>query len=237
MHCVIHILIHKHSFFLLQFMINMTEQITNQQSPLERMVDELSQEGKNALIKIGLNWHNIVGSYGSYVNRSILIESLKQERPWTANKLLGGSGVGRNGVVYEFIPMLEKYQLAVTDTGGRYVKHMLTPVGYEVIRLMCMSCLRCNNTRMCQSCIETPGFANSRGEYIQCTHVFASECLEPHDETNSSHYDGESCWSCQPNDEPCTKCTDRRLHCYSCSGRLECNSCDDVNQIPERTLQ
>ena len=222
-------------------MINMTEQITNQQSPLERMVDELSQEGKNALIKIGLNWHNIVGSYGSYVNRSILIESLKQNEPWTANKLLGGSGIGRNGVVYEFIPMLEKYELAVTNTEGRYVKHMLTPVGYEVIRLMCECCTRCNNTRMCQPCINSPGKAtNSHGQHVLCTHTYASECTEVHnfdDPDQGSHWDGESCWSCQPDDDTCTKCEDRRLYCYSCSGTLECASCNDVSNIPERALQ
>ena len=219
----------------------MSEQITNQQNPLEEMVSTLSPEAKTALIKIGLNWHNIVGSYGSYVNRSILIESLKQTQPWTANKLLGGGGVGRNGVVYEFIPMLEKYGLATVNSEGRYTKYTLNPVGYEVIRLMCMSCLRCDNTRECQKCLgPNPGFETDRdGEFVRCTHTYASSCTEPHNvgDLTTTNYDGESCWNCEPDNHICTKCVERRTICYSCNGALECNSCNDINNIPEDNLQ
>jgi hypothetical protein len=136
MYCVIHILIHKHSFFLFQITINMSEQITQQsQNQFEEMINNLSPEAKTILIKISLNWQNIVGAFGSYVNTSSLEIAHKAKEPWSANKLTD-NGRGRNGVVYELIPMLEKYNLIIKNINKNYTVYMLTDLGKEVIGAM-----------------------------------------------------------------------------------------------------
>ena len=136
MYCVIHILIHKHSFFLFQITINMSEQITQQsQNQFEEMISNLSPEAKTILIKISLNWQNIVGSFGSYVNTSSLEIAHKAQVPWSANKLTD-QGRGRNGVVYELIPMLTKYELVIINNEQNYKVYMLTDLGKEVIGAM-----------------------------------------------------------------------------------------------------
>ena len=136
MYCVIHILIHKHSFFLFQITINMSEQITQQsQNQFEEMISNLSPEAKTILIKISLNWQNIVGAFGSYVNTSSLEIAHKAKEPWSANKLTD-NGRGRNGVVYEFIPLLEKYNLVIKNVQKNYTVYMLTDLGKEVIGAM-----------------------------------------------------------------------------------------------------
>jgi hypothetical protein len=136
MYCVIHILIHKHSFFLFQITINMSEQITQQsQNQFEEMISNLSPEAKTILIKISLNWQNIVGAFGSYVNTSSLEIAHKAKEPWSANKLTD-NGRGRNGVVYELIPMLEKYNLIIKNINKNYTVYMLTDLGKEVIGAM-----------------------------------------------------------------------------------------------------
>ena len=136
MYCVIHILIHKHSFFLFQITINMSEQITQQsQNQFEEMISNLSPEAKTILIRISLNWQNIVGSFGSYVNTSSLEIAHKAKVPWSANKLTD-DGRGRNGVIYELIPMLEKYELVIINNERNYKMYMLTDLGKEVIGAM-----------------------------------------------------------------------------------------------------
>ena len=137
MYCVIHILIHKHSFFLFQITINMSELLKKIESELqfEEMISNLSPEAKTILIKIGLNWQNIVGSFGSYVNTSSLELAHKAQRPWSANKLTD-QGRGRNGVVYELIPMLEKFELVIINNQQNYKVYMLTDLGKEVIGAM-----------------------------------------------------------------------------------------------------
>ena len=136
MYCVIHILIHKHSFFLFQITINMSEQITQQsQNQLDTIIDNLSPEAKTILIKIGLRWSWIVGSFGSYVNKSSLEKAYKAERPWSANKLTE-QGRGRNGVIYELVPLLKKYELVIVNNERNYTMYMLTEVGKEVIGAM-----------------------------------------------------------------------------------------------------
>ena len=136
MYCVIHILIHKHSFFLFQITINMSEQITQpSQNQFEEMISNLSPEAKTILIKISLNWQNIVGSFGSFVNTSSLEIAYKAKEPWSANKLTD-QGRGRNGVIYELIPMLEKYELVIINNERNYKMYMLTDLGKEVIGAM-----------------------------------------------------------------------------------------------------
>ena len=136
MYCVIHILIHKHSFFLFQITINMSEQITQQsQNRLDTMIDNLSPEAKTILIKIGLKWSYIVGSFGSYVDTDTLEKAYKAEGPWSANKLTD-HGRGRNGVINELIPLLEKYGLVIVNNERNYTMYMLTEVGKEVIGAM-----------------------------------------------------------------------------------------------------
>ena len=133
MYCVIHILIHKHSFFLFQITINMSEQITQQsQNQFEEMISNLSPEAKTILIKISLNWQNIVGSFGSYVNTSSLEIAHKAKGPWSANKLTD-QGRGRNGVIYELIPLLKEYELVTVNNERNYTMYMLTEVGKEII--------------------------------------------------------------------------------------------------------
>lgn len=114
-------------------MINMSEQIT--QTPTEELINNLSPEAKTILIKIGLNWKNVVGSYGSYVNWSCLEIACKAQRPWSANKLTE-KGRGRNGVVYELIPLLEEYNLVIKNINQNYTVYMLTDLGKEVIAAM-----------------------------------------------------------------------------------------------------
>ena len=136
MYCVIHILIHKHSFFLLQLTINMSEQITQQsQNQFEEIINNLSPEAKTILIKIGLNWKNIVGSFGSYVNWDCLEIAYKAKEPWSANKLTD-KGRGRNGVVYELIPLLEEYNLVIKNINQNYTVYMLTDLGKEIVGAM-----------------------------------------------------------------------------------------------------
>ena len=136
MYCVIHILIHKHSFFLFQITINMSEQITQpSQNQFEEMISNLSPEAKTILIKISLNWQNIVGSFGSFVNTSSLEIAYKAKEPWSANKLTD-QGRGRNGVIYELIPMLEKYELVIINNERNYKIYMLTDLGKEIIGAM-----------------------------------------------------------------------------------------------------
>ena len=133
MYCVIHILIHKHSFFLFQITINMSEQITQQsQNQLDTMIDNLSPEAKTILIKIGLRWSYTVGPSGSYVNTSSLEKAYKAEGPWSANKLTD-QGRGRNGVIYELIPLLKEYELVTVNNERNYTMYMLTEVGKEII--------------------------------------------------------------------------------------------------------
>jgi hypothetical protein len=114
----------------------MSEQITQQsQNQFEEMISNLSPEAKTILIKIGLNWQNIVGAFGSYVNRSSLWRAHKAQVPWSANKLTD-QGRGRNGVIYELIPMLEKYELVIINNERNYKMYMLTDLGKEVIGAM-----------------------------------------------------------------------------------------------------
>ena len=101
----------------------------------EEMINNLSPEAKTILIKIGLNWKNTVGSFGSYVNISSLELAHKAQRPWSANKLTD-QGRGRNGVIYELIPMLEKYELIIINNQQNYRTYMLTHLGKEVIGAM-----------------------------------------------------------------------------------------------------
>jgi hypothetical protein len=114
----------------------MSEQITQQsQNQFEEMINNLSPEAKTILIKISLNWQNIVGAFGSYVNTSSLEIAHKAKEPWSANKLTD-NGRGRNGVVYELIPMLEKYNLIIKNINKNYTVYMLTDLGKEVIGAM-----------------------------------------------------------------------------------------------------
>ena len=63
-----------------------------------------------ALAKIGATWKEYAGAFGSLVYNSIIIKMLKQDRPWSVNKLTF-KGQGRNGVVYTLLPMLKTYHL------------------------------------------------------------------------------------------------------------------------------
>ena len=114
----------------------MSEQITQQsQNQFEEMISNLSPEAKTIIIKIGLNWQHTVGSFGSYVNTSSLVLAHKAKEPWSANKLTE-EGRGRNGVVYELIPMLEDYELIIINNERNYKMYMLTDLGKEVIGAM-----------------------------------------------------------------------------------------------------
>ena len=114
----------------------MSEQITQQsQNRLDTMIDNLSPEAKTILIKIGLKWSYIVGSFGSYVDTDTLEKAYKAEGPWSANKLTD-HGRGRNGVINELIPLLEKYELVIVNNERNYTMYMLTEVGKEVIGAM-----------------------------------------------------------------------------------------------------
>jgi len=111
----------------------MSEQIT--QTSIDELVNSLSPEAKTILIKIGLNWKNIVGSFGSYVNWSCLEIAYQAKEPWSANKLTN-KGIGRNGVVYELIPLLEKYNLVIKNINQNYTVYMLTDLGKEIVGAM-----------------------------------------------------------------------------------------------------
>ncbi len=114
----------------------MSEQIIQpSQNQFEEMISNLSPEAKTILIKIGLNWQNIVGAFGSYVNKSSLELAYKAQRPWSANKLTD-QGRGRNGVIYELIPLLEKYELVIINNERNYKIYMLTDLGKEIIGAM-----------------------------------------------------------------------------------------------------
>ena len=54
---------------------------------LEQMISSMSPEGQMALAKIGVTWKEYAGAFGSLVYNSVIVKMLKQDRPWSANKL------------------------------------------------------------------------------------------------------------------------------------------------------
>jgi len=118
---------------------------------LEQMITSMSPEGQMTLAKIGVTWKEYAGAFGSMVYNSILIKMLKQDRPWSVNKLTH-RGQGRNGVVYTLLPMLKTYHLVEEVGGMRYSRYILNDIGKEVMRVMMHSCSICNQTRECSRC-------------------------------------------------------------------------------------
>ena len=179
---------------------------------LEQMISSMSPEGQMALAKIGVTWKEYAGAFGSLVYNSIIVKMLKQDRPWSVNKLTF-KGQGRNGVVYTLLPMLKTYQLVEEVGGMNYSRYMLNDTGKEVMRAMMHSCTACNQTRECSRCWQ--GLEYTKGENGQ---LQGKEC---NSRVNENH-----------NIETCRNCNDfGHQLCYTCHGTNKCHYCVSDDEI------
>ena len=203
----------------------MNEQIIAQtaEAKYDRMLEQMSAEAKNTLIKMGASWVDIVGSSGSWVSKRQLGKAMEQESPWTANKLTD-RGRGRNGVTWSLIPLLKSYNL-VTVINGTHTRYMLNPIGKEVLSAMLYNCSFCNTTRECQC---EDGLSHHHDGTIQtCSHINRQDCqyCDGSGRSNDGDYDCRRCTVGQ-----CEYCDDQRnRYCYSCKGSMICNHCKGVD--------
>ena len=175
----------------------------------QQMISSLSHEAVFAMLKISMTWPDIVGSSGSWVSKDQLRKMLRQERPWSANKLTN-NGCGRNGIIWSLIPMLKKNNLVIVHPGFHFTRYELTEVGTEVIRAMVWNCSNCNNTRECDFC-------NSGVSEYQCSHY--SLTFEEMKELTQEQMT-----------ERCATCNDEgKQICTRCRGTLICHSCIQEN--------
>ena len=179
---------------------------------LEQMISSMSPEGQMALAKIGMTWKEYAGAFGSLVYNSVIVKMLKQDRPWSANKLTE-NGQGRNGIIYTLLPMLKTYQLVEEVGGMNYSRYMLNDTGKEVMRAMMYSCTMCNQTRECSRCWQ--GVEQRKNEEGQ---MQGYEC-------NSNRYENH-------NIETCRNCNEfGHQLCYTCRGTNKCHYCVSDDEI------
>jgi len=208
---VIHILIleHHYFFFYYNIAINMSQQETV--TTLEQLITQMSPEGQMALAKIGVTWKDYAGYYGSLVPNDVLIRMLKQNLPWSANKITQ-QGQGRNGVLFTLLPMLKDQGLVEEVDGKNYTRYSLTNTGKEVMRAMLYVCTSCNQTRECSRCWQ--GVEFDRDENGQVQGVVCRDTKPGHDI------------------KTCEYCNEfGHQLCYSCQGKNICQHCISDDEI------
>lgn len=179
---------------------------------LEQVISSMSPEGQMALAKIGATWKEYAGAFGSLVYNSIIIKMLKQDRPWSVNKLTF-KGQGRNGVVYTLLPMLKTHHLVEEVGGMSYKRYILTDTGKEIMRVMMYSCTMCDQTRECSRCWQGLQYTEDevgRKQGIECSRNRLSE-----HNTNECQYCNEF----------------GHQLCYTCHGTNKCQYCISDDEI------
>ena len=180
---------------------------------LEQMITSMSPEGQMALAKIGATWKEYAGAFGSLVYNSIIIKMLKQDRPWSVNKLTF-KGQGRNGVVYTLLPMLKTYHLVEKVEGMRYSRYMLNDIGKEVMRVMMYSCTVCNQSRECPRCWKGLQYTKDDEGRMQSHKCNRTRNLEYH------------------RIDECRYCNEfGHQLCYTCDGTNKCQHCISDDEI------
>ena len=181
---------------------------------LEQMITSMSPEGQMALAKIGATWKEYAGAFGSLVYNSIIIKMLKQDRPWSVNKLTF-KGQGRNGVVYTLLPMLKTYHLVEEVGGMNYSRYILNDIGKEVMRVMMYSCTVCNQSRECPRCWK--GLQYTKDDEGQ---------MQSHECNRAIRYGTEH------KIDECRYCNEfGHQLCYTCDGTNKCNYCVSDDEI------
>ena len=181
---------------------------------LEQMITSMSPEGQMALAKIGATWKEYAGAFGSLVYNSIIIKMLKQDRPWSVNKLTF-KGQGRNGVVYTLLPMLKTYHLVEEVGGMNYSRYILNDIGKEGMRVMMYSCSSCNQTRECSRCWK--GLQYTKDDEGQ---------MQSHECNRAIRYGTEH------KIDECRYCNEfGHQLCYTCDGTNKCNYCVSDDEI------
>lgn len=178
---------------------------------IEQMITSMSPEGQMALAKIGVTWKEYAGAFGSLVYNSIIIKMLKQDRPWSVNKLTF-QGQGRNGVVYTLLPMLKTYHLVEEVGGKNYSRYILNDTGKEVMRAMMHACSNCNQTRECSRCWKGLDYHKDDEGRMQ-----SYECNR-----SSTEHKIDECRHCNE--------FGHQL-CYTCDGTNKCQYCVSDDEI------
>lgn len=181
---------------------------------LEQMITSMSPEGQMALAKIGASWKEYAGAFGSLVYNSIIIKMLKQDRPWSVNKLTF-KGQGRNGVVYTLLPMLKMYNLVEEVGGMSYKRYTINDTGKEVMRIMMHTCTVCDQTRECQRCWNGLQYTkDEEGQMQSFACMKAGSLFAEH------------------NIDECQHCNEfGHQLCYTCSGTNRCRYCISDDEI------
>ena len=178
-----------------------------------QLIDRLSDEAKNILLRIGSNWQTMTGNNGSHVSRDLLMELLKIEHSWTINGLKKASGCGLAGIQWGLVPHFKMYGIIEKDEifSNRFDHWRLTQAGREVVNFMLSNCTRCNNTRICAHC----NGSGTRLDSEPCNHTLWTECKICDEDGNNS--DGYSCYACISPGETCHQCNNTRvIKCYYC---------------------
>ena len=183
---------------------------------------DVSPQALIVLAKIGSQWNTFVGSTGSYVNNSAIINALKETEPWSANKISGRRQGGANGVKWSLIPLLLEHNIATIVTGKKFKRYQLTSVGREVLTSMVINCPSCDNTRACTQCKGT-------GRYISHNTDETTYCRRVNYHNNT--YEKPT----QEHIDSCTNCDSEGYQvCYSCGGERKCNQCVSAMEFIRR---
>lgn len=113
--------------------------------------DQMSRHAQRVLMRIGSSWNFLAGPSGSYVHDGAFKTLVDSDEPLTIHAICKSDGRGRNGVKYEIIPMLKKFEL-VEVTEGRHTSYKLNELGKEVIAAMVETCSYCCESRICPTC-------------------------------------------------------------------------------------
>jgi len=187
---------------------------------LEELISRMSPEGQMALAKIGVTWKEYAGYYGSLVPRDVLITMIKQNLPWSANKITQ-KGQGRNGVIYTLLPMLKEQELVEEVDGRNYTRYTLTDTGKEVMRAMLYSCTSCDQTRECPHCWQGLYYlTDDKGNKTP------SQCSRARSRLGGQNTGADHKIS------DCNQCNEfgHRL-CYSCKGTNKCQNCISDDEV------
>ena len=180
---------------------------------------DVSPQALIVLAKIGSQWNTFVGSTGSYVNNSAIINALNETEPWSANKITGRRQGGANGVKWSLIPLLLENNIATIVEGKKFTRYQLTDIGREVLTAMVINCSHCENTRTCVGCAGTGRYTpyrdtDTRNRPVYCRTGQYNSNIENYDIPTKEHID--SCNSCD---------SEGYQKCYTCSGNKKCNQC------------
>lgn len=187
---------------------------------LEELISRMSPEGQMTLAKIGVTWKEYAGYYGSIVTRDVLTKMIKQNLPWSANKITQ-NGHGRNGVLYTLLPMLKEQELVEEVDGKNYTRYELTDIGKEVIRVMLYACTNCDQTRKCSRCWQGLSYFTDDED-----NIYPSECGRA-----KSRLGGQNTGTNHIIDE-CEQCNEfGHQLCYTCHGTKTCQYCISDDKV------